>query len=89
MLLSENSTTITGSSELPDALNYSVLNTLGLETVIETGSDNWTDYNSHDPGTTTLEILTLAHHQQRPASSPKKQKTLQHAGNTLFIGGQN
>ena len=53
-------TTIDGPTTLPEALNFQVLKELGLETIIQTGSQQWTDYNEHDPGITILEILTLA-----------------------------
>ena len=53
-------TNIEGPSSLSDALNFKVLREIGLETIIQTGSEQWTDYNEHDPGITILEILTLA-----------------------------
>ncbi|MEL6865090.1 MAG: hypothetical protein AAFP19_11750 [Bacteroidota bacterium] len=42
---------------LSPALNYQNLRNIGLDTIIQTGSDNWTDYNAHDPGMTILEML--------------------------------
>lgn len=45
---------------LNDAQNFQILRKLGLDTIIESGSNIWTDYNEHDPGITLLEILTYA-----------------------------
>jgi len=45
---------------LGTALDYRTLRKLGLDAVIRTGSDTWTDYNEHDPGITILEVLTFA-----------------------------
>lgn len=45
---------------LPTAQDYYALRTLGLQTVIQLASRNWTDYNEHDPGITILEALAYA-----------------------------
>ncbi len=37
--------------------NFQNLRNLGLDAIIQTGSDQWTDYNEHDPGITILESL--------------------------------
>ena len=42
---------------LSPALNFQNLKQIGLDTIIQTGSDAWTDYNAHDPGMTILEML--------------------------------
>ena len=42
------------------AEDYDFLRTEGLKYIEELGSDLWTDYNSHDPGITILEILCYA-----------------------------
>ena len=57
---SSDSLTIQGPEKLPDTVNFRVLQKLGLDAIIETGSEQWTDYNEHDPGITILEILSLA-----------------------------
>lgn len=48
--------------ELPDspALNFNALRKEGLRLIQELSGRIWTDYNSHDPGVTTLEILCYA-----------------------------
>ena len=50
------------SSQKPDnaALDYDELRKTGISYLEQTGSDNWTDYNVHDPGITTLELLCYA-----------------------------
>ncbi len=58
--MEEQHTSIQGPDTLPDALNFRVLKSLGLDTIIKTGAQCWTDYNESDPGITILEILTLA-----------------------------
>ena len=40
--------------------NYSALTKKGIELIEEFSSRNWTDYNVHDPGITTLEFLCYA-----------------------------
>lgn len=40
--------------------DYRVLRRLGLDAIIESGSEKWTDYNEHDPGITILEVLSYA-----------------------------
>ncbi|MFC5049174.1 hypothetical protein ACFPK9_00880 [Rubritalea spongiae] len=59
MATTDTSSNITGPDQLPEELNFRILKQLGLDTIIESGSQQWTDYNEHDPGITLLEILTL------------------------------
>ena len=56
----EQHTSIQGPQTLPDDLNFRILKSIGLDTIIQTGSQQWTDYNEHDPGITILENLSLA-----------------------------
>lgn len=42
------------------AFNYAALRKLAISEVEQTASANWTDYNTHDPGITTLELLCYA-----------------------------
>lgn len=46
--------------KLAPALDYEFLRSLGLRYIEELGSKLWTDYNSHDPGVTILEVLCYA-----------------------------
>jgi hypothetical protein len=43
-----------------DDLDYAFLRKKGLEYIEQLASDLWTDYNSHDPGITILEMLSYA-----------------------------
>ena len=43
-----------------DDLDYSFLREKGLEYIEQFASNLWTDYNSHDPGVTILEMLSYA-----------------------------
>lgn len=43
-----------------DDLDYSFLRKRGLEHIEQLSSDLWTDYNTHDPGITMLEMLCYA-----------------------------
>ena len=43
-----------------DDLDYSFLRGKGLEYIVQLSSNLWTDYNSHDPGVTILEMLCYA-----------------------------
>lgn len=43
-----------------DDLDYAFLREKGLEYIEQLASDLWTDYNSHDPGITILEMLAYA-----------------------------
>ncbi len=53
---------ITISTQKPanPAFDYEALRKLGIEHIEKTASAIWTDYNIHDPGITTLEILCYA-----------------------------
>lgn len=44
----------------PPSMDWQLLRTEGIRHIENLGSDIWTDYNLHDPGITTLEILCYA-----------------------------
>jgi hypothetical protein len=44
----------------PPAMNYQLLRREGLRHLERLGSSIWTDFNSHDPGVTILEVLCYA-----------------------------
>jgi len=46
--------------ELEPALDYALLRSEGLEHIKKLSSLIWTDHNTHDPGITSLEVLTYA-----------------------------
>ena len=52
--------TISKAKSSQPAEDYEFLRTEGLKYIEQLGSDLWTDYNSHDPGITILEILCYA-----------------------------
>ena len=52
--------TILKNNVKPDSQNYEKLRTLGLKYIEQFSKDVWTDYNVHDPGITTLEVLSYA-----------------------------
>lgn len=54
------STTISSADPAYTSMNYSLLREQGLKFIEELASDFWTDYNTHDPGITLLEILCYA-----------------------------
>ena len=47
-------------SELPAAEDFYRLRREGIGHIQQTGSEKWTDYNTHDPGISTLEALAYA-----------------------------
>lgn len=53
---------ITISKQAPEqlSLNYDLLKQIGLEHIEKLSGKIWTDYNSHDPGITILELLCYA-----------------------------
>jgi len=53
-------TTIAKSTQSLDDLDFDFLRTQGVAYIEALGSTLWTDYNSHDPGITTLEALCYA-----------------------------
>ncbi|MCF0074345.1 hypothetical protein LZD49_27930 [Dyadobacter sp. CY261] len=55
-----NSLTIPARTSYPPAMDYSLLRREGLRHLERLGSSIWTDFNSHDPGVTTLEVLCYA-----------------------------
>lgn len=52
--------TISKAKPTQSAEDYDFLREEGLKYIEQFGSDLWTDYNSHDPGITILEILCYA-----------------------------
>lgn len=52
--------TLPKNVETKDALDFSFLREKGLEYIEQLSSELWTDYNSHDPGITILEMLAYA-----------------------------
>jgi hypothetical protein len=46
--------------ETEDQLDFHFLRKTGIKYIEELGGKLWTDYNSHDPGITTLEVLSYA-----------------------------
>ncbi len=52
--------TLSKSVATGDDLDFSFLRKKGLEYIEQIASDLWTDYNSHDPGVTILEMLSYA-----------------------------
>ncbi len=55
--LVENNSIQSPEEALSPSLNFQNLREIGLSTIIQTGSEKWTDYNEHDPGITILETL--------------------------------
>ncbi|MFY9152170.1 MAG: hypothetical protein WAO52_09160 [Prolixibacteraceae bacterium] len=53
-------TSISGNTATNDDLDYSFLRQKGIEYLEKLGGKIWTDYNTHDPGITTLELLVYA-----------------------------
>ncbi|WP_114782553.1 hypothetical protein [Botryobacter ruber] len=51
---------IAKNRSLPEVQDYDFLRTLGLRHIEDLSSKIWTDYNTHDPGITTLEALCYA-----------------------------
>ncbi len=52
--------TIPKKVETNDDLDYHFLRKKGIEYIESLGSELWSDYNSHDPGITILEVLSYA-----------------------------
>jgi len=52
--------TISPKETLKPVLDYEALRALGMKYIEQLGSTYWTDYNSHDPGISTLEALCYA-----------------------------
>ena len=53
-------TSISKQVETKDDLDFSFLRSKGLEYIEKLSSNLWTDYNTHDPGVTILEMLCYA-----------------------------
>lgn len=60
MLNAEKHTSISKNVATNDDLDYSFLRQKGIEYIEKLGSKIWTDYNTHDPGITILEMLCYA-----------------------------
>ncbi|MDV7698756.1 hypothetical protein N6B72_17660 [Chryseobacterium soli] len=59
--MSENKhISISKNIETGDQTDFHFLRKTGIEYIEELGGKLWTDYNSHDPGITTLEVLSYA-----------------------------
>src|SRR5262245_59121320 len=56
MIMAEKYTISTEKPSHP-AFDYEELRKTGIQILERTTSSNWTDYNVHDPGITTLELL--------------------------------
>lgn len=54
------SLTIPQTPNYPPSMNYDLLRREGLRQLERLGSALWTDFNSHDPGVTMLEVLCYA-----------------------------
>ena len=53
----QESYTISTQTPANPAFDYNALRTSGIQLLEQTASSIWTDYNIHDPGITTLELL--------------------------------
>lgn len=51
---------VSSSPDLPTAMDYAALRSIGLGSIVRLASDHWTDYNESDPGITMLEALAYA-----------------------------
>lgn len=60
MLASNKHTTISKEVSTHNELDYSFLRTTGIAYLEKFSGKLWTDYNSHDPGITLLELLSYA-----------------------------
>jgi hypothetical protein len=58
--MSDQTKPIPKNPQLPNAEDYRTLRAEGFRAIEELGSQQWTDYNAHDPGITILEALTYA-----------------------------
>ena len=53
-------TSISGNVSTRDDLDFSFLKQFGIDYIAKIGGKIWTDYNTHDPGITILEMLAYA-----------------------------
>ena len=58
--VTENNLTIKKDRDLRESMDYYFLRGKGLEYIEDLASKLWTDYNTHDPGITILEIICYA-----------------------------
>ena len=58
--MSEKNLTISPDAPLKSVLDYEALRKLGMQYIEQLGNTYWTDYNTHDPGITILEVLAYA-----------------------------
>lgn len=56
----KNSTTIARDVSTENDLDFEYLRRIGIQHIASMGGGLWTDYNEHDPGITTLEMLSYA-----------------------------
>jgi hypothetical protein len=58
--MSSKQLTISPQKPLKPVMDYDALRELGMQYIESLGSSYWTDYNTHDPGITSLEVLSYA-----------------------------
>ncbi|MFK8104755.1 MAG: hypothetical protein AB8G15_19710 [Saprospiraceae bacterium] len=58
--LPQNTSIQDAAYALTEQVDFQYLKQLGLDAIIRTASEKWTDYNEHDPGITILEVLVYA-----------------------------
>ena len=56
----DESLTLSKEAPLQKSMNYSLLREEGLKYIQKVAGKVWTDYNTHDPGITILEIVCYA-----------------------------
>ncbi|HLO39272.1 MAG TPA: hypothetical protein VK173_12300, partial [Lacibacter sp.] len=56
----KNAVTITKQKHASPSMDYAFLRAEGMKWIERYGSDLWTDYNTHDPGITIMELLSYA-----------------------------
>jgi uncharacterized protein YegP (UPF0339 family) len=60
MSKTEQHTSISGNVSTQDDLDFAFLKQFGIDYIAKVGGKIWTDYNTHDPGITILELLAYA-----------------------------
>jgi uncharacterized protein YegP (UPF0339 family) len=56
----KNAVTISKQKPASSSMDYAFLRAEGMKWIERYGSDLWTDYNTHDPGITIMELLSYA-----------------------------
>ncbi|NCU05500.1 MAG: hypothetical protein GXC73_16130, partial [Chitinophagaceae bacterium] len=56
----KNAVTISKQKPASSAMDYAFLRAEGMKWIERYGSDLWTDYNTHDPGITIMDLLSYA-----------------------------